>query len=65
MMKKISNKKNINVVIATLLAGFIIHVPLITKNIITADSLLNSYYYNSYINELTVGRIGLYIMGLL
>ncbi len=64
MIKKISNKKNINVVIATLLAGFIIHVPLITKNIITADSLLNSYYYNSYINELTVGRIGLYIMGL-
>ena len=64
MFKKFTNKKNINVIITTLLVGFIIHVPLITKTIITSDVLINSHYYNSYINELAMGRFGLYIMGL-
>ncbi len=64
MIKKILNKKNNNVIIITLLVGFIIHIPLITSKIITADVLLNNYYYNSYINELSMGRFGLYIMGL-
>ena len=64
MIKKIFNKKNISIFVTTFLVGFIIHIPLITKNIITSDVLLNSFYYNSYTNELALGRFGLYVMGL-
>ena len=63
MIKKISNKKNISVIITTLLVGFIVHVPLISKTIITSDVLINSHYYNSYVGELAMGRFGLWIMG--
>ena len=35
-----------------------------TKNIITADVLLNNNYYNGYSWELSLGRFGLYIIGI-
>ena len=63
-MKKIFNKKNNIIIITTFLVGLLIHIPLITKNIITADTLLNNYYYSSYTSELALGRFGLYLIGL-
>lgn len=44
---------------------FIVHLPLLTKNIIGADILLNNYYYNGYSWEISLGRFGLYIVGIL
>ena len=36
-----------------------------TKNIVTADVLLNNNYYNGYSWELSLGRFGLYVVGIL
>lgn len=44
---------------------FLVHFPLLTKNILTADVLLNNSYYNGYSWEISLGRFGLFIMGLL
>ncbi len=43
----------------------IIHLSLFTKNILTADVLLNSNYYHGYRWEISLGRFGLYLFGLL
>lgn len=67
-MKKINalfNKKNLLILITTIITCLIIHMPLYTKNILTADILLNNYYYSSYSWEISLGRFGLYIVGIL
>ena len=61
----IKNKTNILIIITTLITGLIIHLPLYTKNILTADVLLNNFYYSSYSWEVSLGRFGLFIVGLL
>ena len=38
---------------------------LFTKNIITADVLLNNFYYKGYSWEISLGRFGLFFIGLL
>lgn len=66
-MKKI--KKLINdyrlVILASFVAAIIIHLPLFTQNILTADVLLNTGYYSFYSWEISLGRFGLYVVGLL
>ena len=64
-MKKILNKNFYFIVSITFILLFLIHLPLMTKNIITADVLLNNNYYNGYSWELSLGRFGLYIVGIL
>lgn len=36
-----------------------------TKNILSADILLNNVFYNGYSWEISLGRFGLYVVGLL
>lgn len=48
-----------------LIVGIFVHLPLFTKNILTADVLLNTNYYDGYSWEISLGRFGLYIIGLL
>lgn len=64
-MKKLFNKNNISFMIGIVIFLFLINLPLITKNIITADVLLNNSFYNGYSWEVSLGRFGLYIIGLL
>ena len=63
MLKKIDKKIYLIGIVFGLL--FLFHLPLMTKNIITADVLLNNNYYNGYSWELSLGRFGLYGLGLL
>ena len=63
MTKKI--KKNYPIIIITFLLLFIVHIPLLTKNILTADVLLNNYFYKGYSWEISLGRFGLYVIGML
>lgn len=65
MKNKLLNKKYLVLVILTTTIGFIINLPLFTKNILTADVLLNTTYYAGYSWELSLGRFGLFIIGLL
>ena len=63
-MKTLIKKEYKNLLlIITLL--FLIHLPLMTKNIISADILLNNYFYKGYSWEISLGRFGLYIIGIL
>lgn len=64
-MKKFFNKKNIIIFISTFILLFLVHLPLITKNIITGDVLLNNYFYNGYSWEISLGRFGLYVVGII
>lgn len=64
-MKKLLNKKNQSIIIFTFILLFLIHLPLMTKNIISADILLNNYFYNGYSWEISLGRFGLYIVGII
>jgi len=63
-MKK-NNKKKYFIIISTFILLLLIHLPLLTKNILTADVLLNNFYYKGYSWEISLGRFGLYIIGLL
>lgn len=65
MKGKLLKKKNLLLVGFTVIVGFIINMPLFTKNILTADVLLNTTYYSGYSWELSLGRFGLFIIGLL
>ena len=47
-MKNILTTKNKKIFITTFIIFFLVHLPLITKNIISADILLNNYYYKGY-----------------
>lgn len=64
-MKKLLNKKNQSIIIFIFILLFLIHLPLMTKNIISADILLNNYFYNGYSWEISLGRFGLYIVGII
>lgn len=64
-MKKLINKNNIYWIIGIITLLFIINYPLMTKNIITADVLLNNSYYNGYSWEVSLGRFGLFILGII
>jgi len=64
-MKKILKKDFYLISGITFILLLLVHIPLMTKNIITADGLLNNYYYNGYSWELSLGRFGLYLIGIL
>ena len=53
------------VIIVSILVGFVVHLPLFTKNILTGDVLLNTGYYSGYVWEVSLGRFGLYFLGVL
>lgn len=66
MLEKYLKNKNINLlIIITLITCAIIHLPLYTKDILTADILLNNTYYSAYSWEISLGRFGLFIIGFL
>ncbi len=64
-MKNLVRKENVFLVLVVVLVGFIINMPLFTKNILTADVLLNNTYYKAYSWEISLGRFGLFILGLI
>jgi len=66
-MKKLTKFiKEYRLVIAIfLITSLLIHLPLFIENILTADVLLNTRYYSGYAWELSLGRFGLYFIGLL
>ena len=64
MIKKIEKKER-NILIGVFVLLLIVHFPLMVKNIISADILLNNSYYSGYSWELSLGRFGLFIIGLL
>ena len=64
-LKKENNNKEYFIYIGMFILLFLVHFPLLTKNILTADVLLNNNYYNGYSWEISLGRFGLFIMGLL
>ena len=58
--------KNYNsVIFISIIICLLVHLPLFTKNILTADVLLNTFYYSGYSWEISLGRFGLYFVGLL
>lgn len=66
-MKKVKhfiNKYRLSILLF-FVVGILVHLPLFTKNILTADVLLNTNYYNGYSWEISLGRFGLYFIGLL
>lgn len=63
-MKKIISK-NYFVFISTFVLLFLVHFSLLTKNIISGDILLNNFYYKGYSWEVSLGRFGLWVVGLL
>ena len=64
-MKKLLNKNSYLIILITVLVGMIIHFSIYTKNLLSADILLYDSYYNSYLWEISLGRFGLFIVGLL
>ena len=52
-------------ILISFIVAIVIHLPLFTKNILTADVLLNTGYYSGYSWEISLGRFGLYVVGLL
>ncbi|MBR3210782.1 MAG: glucosyltransferase domain-containing protein [Bacilli bacterium] len=64
-MKKELLKKENWVFVILFVFLFFVHLPLMTKPILTADVLLNNTYYQGYSWEISLGRFGLYIFGLL
>ena len=63
-MKKLI-KNNYHIIILSIISLLIIHFILLTKNITTADVLINDFYYNGYSWEISLGRFGLYFIGLI
>ena len=64
MKNKLFSKSNTFLIILVVVIGFVINLPLFTKNILTADVLLNTTYYNAYSWEISLGRFGLFILGI-
>lgn len=66
-MKNIKDKiiKNKNLLFLTIIVGLIVHLPLLTKDILSADIILNNTYYSGYSWEVSLGRFGLFLIGLL
>ena len=63
-IKKLLNKYK-TIIIVGLIVAVVIHFSLFTKNILTADVLLNTGFYSGYSWEISLGRFGLYVVGLL
>ena len=64
-MGSLINKRNLLIILITFIFLFLTHLPLMTKNILSADILLNNGFYNGYSWEISLGRFGLYVIGLL
>ena len=64
-MKKNLFKKDIIYYIVMFFLLFLVHLTLFIKPILTADVLLNNSFYNGYAWEISLGRFGLYFIGLL
>ena len=66
-MKKIKEliKEYQLIIIFSIIACTILHLPLFTKTLLTGDILLNTNYYSGYAWEISLGRFGLYFYGLL
>lgn len=66
-MKKLNNfiEKYRFMLLFFIVSSILIHLALFTKDILTADVLLNANYYDGYSWEVSLGRFGLYIFGLL
>ena len=64
-MKKLLWKKENILYLFMFLLLIVVHLPLLTKTLLTADVLLNNSFYNGYSWELSLGRFGLYVVGLL
>ena len=63
IMKKDYLKKY-NYLLFSIIILFIVHMPILLKNLLSADILLNNGYYNGYSWEVSLGRFGLYALGL-
>lgn len=64
-MKFIFNKKGIKRLLLILVSLFLFHLPLMIKDIITADVLLINSYYEGYSWEISLGRFGTFMVGIL
>lgn len=64
-MKTLLKKDKVLLMGCVFIILVIVHFPLLTKNIIGADILLNNYYYHGYSWEISLGRFGLYIVGII
>ena len=64
-MKRLLKKDNIMLITIVFILLILLHFPLLSKNIIGADILLNNYFYNGYSWEISLGRFGLYVIGIL
>ena len=64
MKKKLFKLENIIYLVMFFLL-IIVHFALLTKNILTADVLLNNEYYRGYAWEISLGRFGLFFIGLI
>ena len=64
MKKALLKKENIIYVILFFLL-LIVHLPILIKPLFTGDVLLNNSFYNGYSWEISLGRFGLYLVGLL
>ena len=64
IIRKLIDKYKL-IICISIIACLIIHLPLITKNIFSADILLNTGYYQGYAWEISLGRFGLYIIGII
>lgn len=58
-------KKEISWSILTFILLVFIHIPILSKHLLTADIILNNATYRGYSWELSLGRFGLYIFGIL
>ena len=58
-------KKEIIWPIITFVLLFFLHLPIITKHLLTADIILNNAVYKGYSWEISLGRFGLYLFGIL
>ena len=63
IMKKDYLKKY-NYLLFSIIILFIVHLPILLKNLLSADILLNNGFYNGYSWEVSLGRFGLYALGL-
>lgn len=63
-IKKMLNQYK-TIIIVGLVVAIGVHLSLFTKNILTADVLLNTGFYSGYSWEISLGRFGLFGIGLL
>ena len=64
-MKKIKWKKEYNSYLILFFLLLFVHYPIISRNLLTADVLLNNAFYNGYAWEISLGRFGLMVIGIL